>query len=74
LVFNAHCRDISFIYATSEEEQEGTIINQPVFAQIGVPSDTIVLNKTNMTTEIPSNISEDTTITIFQAKSEWTCM
>ena len=28
-----------------EEEKEGTIINQPVFAQIGVPTGTIVLNE-----------------------------
>jgi hypothetical protein len=28
-----------------EEEQEGTIINQPVFAQIGVPSGILVLNE-----------------------------
>jgi hypothetical protein len=46
-----------------EEVQEGTIINQPVFAQIGVPTGTIQLNESNMTTEIAPNISEDTTIT-----------
>jgi hypothetical protein len=53
---------LSFVLVLGEE-QESTIINQPVFAQIGVPTGTIVLNETNMTTEIAPSISEDTTIT-----------
>ena len=53
---------LSFVLVL-EEEQEGTVINQQVFAQIDMPTGTIVLNETNMTTESAPNISEDTTIT-----------
>jgi len=44
-------------------EQENDTINQPVYAQVGMPSDTIVLNNSNMTTKIAPTISENTTIT-----------
>lgn len=44
-------------------EQESGTINQPVYAQVGMPSDTIVLINSNMTTKIAPTISENTTIT-----------
>lgn len=44
-------------------EQESDTINQPAYAQVGMPSDTIVLNNSNMTTKIAPTISENTTIT-----------
>jgi hypothetical protein len=53
---------LSFVLVL-EEEQEGTVINQQVFAQIGMPTGTIVLNETNVTTGMAPIISEDTTIT-----------
>lgn len=48
-----------------QKEEEGTIvINQPIFAQLGIPSDSILLNNTNMTTPIAPTITENiTTIT-----------
>jgi hypothetical protein len=61
--YNAHCRGISFIDASIRGRKEGTIINQPVFAHVGVPTGTIVLNETNVTTGMAPIISEDTTIT-----------
>jgi hypothetical protein len=39
-------------------EQESDTINQPLYAQVGMPSDTIVLNNSNVAT-----ISENTTTT-----------
>ena len=48
---------LSFVLVL-EEEQEGTVINQQVFAQIDMPTGSIVLNETNMTTESAPNISE----------------
>jgi hypothetical protein len=51
-------------YMLAQEEDEGTIvINQPIFAQLGIPSDSILLNKTNMTTLIAPTITENATIT-----------
>jgi septal ring-binding cell division protein DamX len=41
---------------------EEAVINQPVFAQLGIPSEKIVINKTNITSEIAPTISENTTI------------
>jgi hypothetical protein len=43
--------------------QEDTIAIQPIFAQFGVSSDTMVLNETNMTTQTAPIISENTTAT-----------
>jgi hypothetical protein len=45
------------------QEEDGTIINQPIFAQLGMPSDSILLNKTNMATPTSPNITENITIT-----------
>jgi hypothetical protein len=46
------------------QEEDGTIIiNQPIFAQLGMPSDSILLNETNMTTPLAPTITENTTIT-----------
>jgi hypothetical protein len=51
-------------YMLVQEEEENTIvINQPIFAQLGTPSDSILLNKTNMTAQIAPTITENTTIT-----------
>ena len=44
------------------QEEDGTIINQPIFAQLGMPSDSILLNKINMTTPT-SPITENITVT-----------
>jgi hypothetical protein len=44
-------------------EQESSIISQPIFAQDDIPSDRILLNKTNMTTQFAPSISENTPIT-----------
>ena len=44
-------------------EQESDTINQPAYAQVGMPSDTIVLSSSNMTTKFAPAISENTTIT-----------
>jgi hypothetical protein len=47
-----------------KEEEDTSVINQPIFAQLGIPSDSILLNKTNMTTLIAPTITENnTTIT-----------
>ena len=51
-------------YTLVQEEEENTIvINQPIFAQLGTPSDSILLNKTNMTAQIAPTLTENTTIT-----------
>jgi hypothetical protein len=34
-----------------------------IFAQLGIPSDSILLNNTNMTTQIAPTITENTTVT-----------
>ena len=44
-----------------KEEEDTSVINQPIFAQLGIPSDSILLNKTNMTTLIAPTITENTT-------------
>jgi hypothetical protein len=45
-------------------QEDGTvIINQPIFAQLGMPSDSILLNKTNMTTPTSPTTTENITIT-----------
>jgi hypothetical protein len=44
-------------------QEEGTIINQPIFAQLGMSSDSILLNKTNMTTPTSPTITENITVT-----------
>jgi hypothetical protein len=54
---------ISLSYWAVLVEQENSIISQPIFAQVSIPSDIIVLNKTNMTTQIAPTMSENTTIT-----------
>jgi hypothetical protein len=51
-------------YVLAQEEDGTIIINQPIFAQLGIPSDSILLNKTNMTIPIAPTITENnTTIT-----------
>jgi len=51
-------------YMLVQEEEENTIvINQPIFAQLGTPSDSIQLNNTNMTAQIAPTITENNTIT-----------
>ena len=41
--------EIFLSYLPAEEEDDTTVMNQPIFAQLGIPSDSILLNKTNMT-------------------------
>jgi hypothetical protein len=51
-------------YMLVQKEEDTIVINQPIFAQLGIPSDSILLNKTNMTTLIAPTITENnTTIT-----------
>ena len=50
-------------YMLAQEEDGTIIINQPIFAQSGMPSDSILLNKTNMTTPTSPTISENITVT-----------
>ena len=49
-------------YMLAQEEDGTIIINQPIFAQLGMPFDSILLNKTNMTTPT-SPITENITVT-----------
>jgi LPS O-antigen subunit length determinant protein (WzzB/FepE family) len=46
-------------YMLAQEEDSTIIINQPIFAQLGMPSDSILLNKTNMTTPTSPTITEN---------------
>ena len=48
-------------YMLVQKEEDTIVINQPIFAQLGIPSDSILLNKTNMTTLIAPTITENTT-------------
>jgi hypothetical protein len=48
-------------YMLAQVEDGTIIINQSIFAQLGMPSDSILLNKTNMTT--PTSPSENITVT-----------
>ena len=50
-------------YMLVQEEENTIVINQPIFAQLGTPSDSILLNKTNMTAQIAPTLTENTTIT-----------
>jgi LPS O-antigen subunit length determinant protein (WzzB/FepE family) len=50
-------------YMLAQEEDGTIIINQPIFAQLGMPSDSILLNKTNMTTSTSPTITENITVT-----------
>jgi hypothetical protein len=50
-------------YTLVQEEENTIVINQPIFAQLGTPSDSILLNKTNMTPQIAPTITENTTVT-----------
>ena len=50
-------------YMLVQEEENTIVINQPIFAQLGTPSDSILLNKTNMTAQIAPTITEKSTIT-----------
>jgi hypothetical protein len=53
---------IFFSYVLVQEEEEDTIvISQPIFAQLGIPSDSVLLNKTNMTSQIAPTITANTT-------------
>jgi LPS O-antigen subunit length determinant protein (WzzB/FepE family) len=50
-------------YMLAQEEDGTIIINQPIVAQLGMPSDSILLNKTNMTTPTSPTITENITVT-----------
>jgi hypothetical protein len=50
-------------YMLAQEEDGTIIINRPIFAQLGMPSDSILLNKTNMTTSTSPTITENITVT-----------
>ena len=45
------------------QEEDTIVMSQPIFAQPGIPSDSILLNKTNMTAQIAPTITANTTIT-----------
>lgn len=56
--------EIFLSYLLVQEEDDDTIVmDQPIFAQLGIPSDSILLNKTNMTAQIAPTIIRNTTIT-----------
>jgi hypothetical protein len=50
-------------YMLVREEVDTIVINQPIFAQLGIPSDSILSNKTNMTTLAPTITENNITIT-----------
>jgi hypothetical protein len=50
-------------YMLAQEEDDTLVINQPIFAQLGIPSDSIRLNKTNMTAQFVPTITENITVT-----------
>jgi hypothetical protein len=51
---------LSYILA---QEEDAIVINHPIFAQLGIPSDSILLNKTNTTIPIAPTITENTPAT-----------
>jgi hypothetical protein len=48
-------------YMLVQEEEDTIAISQPIFAEPGIPSDSTLLNKTNMTTPIAPTITENNT-------------
>jgi hypothetical protein len=52
---------VIFLSYMLAQEEDGIIINQPIFAQLGMPSDSILLNKTNMTIPTSPTITENIT-------------
>jgi hypothetical protein len=46
-------------YMLVQEEVDTIVINQPILAQLGIPSDSILLNKTNMTTPLAPTVTEN---------------
>jgi hypothetical protein len=51
-------------YLLVQKEEDTIVVNQPIFARLGVPSDSILINKTNLTTPLAPTITENnTTIT-----------
>lgn len=53
---------LSYILVQEEEEGDTIVMNRQIFAQFGIPSDSILLNKTNMTAQIAPTIIGNTTI------------
>ena len=53
--------EIFLSYLPVQEEDDTIVMNQPIFAQLGIPSDSILLNKTNMTAQIAPTITRNTT-------------
>jgi hypothetical protein len=51
--------EIFLSYMLVQEEDDTIVIYQPIFAQLGIPSDSILLNKTNMTTPLAPTITEN---------------
>jgi hypothetical protein len=51
-------------YILVQEEEDTIVISQPIFAQLGIPSDSILLNKTNMSAQIAPTITTNTTTII----------
>jgi hypothetical protein len=45
------------------EEEDAIVSSHPIFAQLGIPSDSILLNKTNTTIPIVPTITENTPAT-----------
>ena len=54
---------LSYRLVQEEEDDDTIVMNQPIFAQLGIPSDSILLNKTNMTAQIAPTITRNITIT-----------
>src|SRR5215216_7916296 len=48
-------------YMLVQEQEDTIVISQPIFAQLGIPSDSILLNKTNMSAQIAPTITTNTT-------------
>jgi hypothetical protein len=49
-------------YMLAQEEEDTIVINHPIFAQLGILlSDSILLNKTNMSAQIAPTIAANTT-------------
>ena len=44
-----------------QEEEDTIVISQPIFAQLDTPSDSILLNKTNMTAQTTPTLTANTT-------------
>ena len=56
-----YCLAGMFLLYVFVQEEVTVVINQPIFGQPGISSNSVLLNKTNMTTLIAPTITENTT-------------